>query len=159
MKRNKLILLGMLVLPWLSFPLLGKKTVKRFICSSIFISLIVKAESILARKRKWWWFFEKITPNFSGELPLIWGPFFIGSMWIMKFTYGKYLLYMLINFLIDAFFSFVLIDYLKKLGIGALVRLKKYQLLLIFLFKANLLYIFQILYEKTWMGNSIESNK
>lgn len=148
LRRPKIILIIMLIFPWITLPLLGKETIKRFFLAALFISLVVRVESIVARKRKWWWFFEKIHPNLSGEFPLIWGPFFIGSMWILKFTYGKLITYIITNLTIDTLFTYPLISILKKQGVGSLVRLKKYQLSILFFFKSLILYAFQFLREK-----------
>jgi hypothetical protein len=148
MKNNKMFLAGMLILPWLSLPLLGKKTVKRFLPSSLFICFFVLAESFLSRKRVWWWFYKKLHPKLIGEIPLIWGPFFIGSLWIMKVTYGKLFTYLASNFIVDTFFVYKVTGWFKQNGYASLVRLKKYQLSLIFLLKSVLMYVFQYVFEK-----------
>ncbi|WP_442599386.1 hypothetical protein [Neobacillus sp. D3-1R] len=147
MKNKKWMLIGMLIAPWFSLPLLGKKSFKRFLPAVIFINIVIFIESIIAYKRKWWWFYEKLHRKINGEFPLMWGPFFIGSFWIMKFTYGRFRLYMLTNFIIDSLFVFPGILILRKLGIASLVRLKHYQLLILFLYKAIILYIFQFFKE------------
>ncbi len=148
MKYSKPLLLLMLVLSWLSFPLLGKDTIKRFLPAGIFISLLVTVEDVIARKRKWWWWYEKIIPNVSGIVPFLWGPFLIGSMWILKLTYGRFTFYTILNLIIDSIFTFFMVDLLKKLGIASLIRLRKYQLSMLFFIKSLLLYGFQFVKEK-----------
>lgn len=147
--NSKVFLLAMLALPWLTLPLLGKKSVKRFLPASLFICLVVRLESIIAKKRRWWWFYEKIHPRMIGEFPLIWGGFLIGSMWILRLTYGKFLVYMVTNLIIDTLFTFPFVKFCKQMGILSLVRLKKYQLSLLFLLKSLLLYGFQYVKETT----------
>lgn len=147
MKNKKWILIGMLIAPWFSIPLLGRKAFTRFLPAVIFINFIIIIESIIAKKRTWWWFYEKLHPRLMGEFPLLWGPFFIGSFWILKFTYGRFGLYMLTNAIIDLLFVFPGVMILRKLGIASLVRLKHYQLLFIFLYKAVILYLFQFIKE------------
>ena len=94
-------------------------------------------------------FYEKLHPKLTGEFPLIWGPFLVGSIWILKLTYGKFFIYMILNLVIDSLFTYPFISFAKnKLGILSLVRLKKYQLSLLFLFKSLLLYGFQYVKEK-----------
>ncbi len=148
MKYSKPLLLLMFVLSWLSFPLIGKESIKRFLPAGLFISLIVTIEDVIARKRKWWWWYEKIIPNLSGIVPFLWGPFLIGSMWILKLTYGRFTLYTIINFFVDSIFTFFMVDWLKKLGIASLIRLPKYQLSMLFFVKSLLLYSFQYIKEK-----------
>ena len=148
LRKPKLILFFMLIFPWLTVPLLGKDTFKRYFLAGIFISLIVRMESMVAKKRKWWWFTEKIHPKLAGEFPLIWGPFLIGSMWILKFTYGKFFIYILTNLVVDTFFTYPFVKIMKSQGVGSLIRLKEYQLSILFFFKSLILYGFQFLREK-----------
>jgi hypothetical protein len=157
LKIVKPILLGMLGLSWLSIPLLGGKAIKRFLPASVLMSILVAFEMKLAKKRRWWWFFTKIHPKFSGGFPLTWGPFLVGSIWILRFTYGKFVWYVLLNLIIDTFFSYKFVDILKGLGIASLVRLKKYQLSILFFIKSLLLYGFQMIQEK--IGRCFSKNE
>lgn len=147
-KYSKSLLLLMMILPWFTVPLMGKEAFKRFLPAGLFISLIVRIVNFIAKKRKWWWWYQTLHPKISGVFPFIWGPFLIGSMWILKLTYGKFFRYMLLNLAIDGAFTYGLVYYLQKLGIASLVRLKKINLLLIFTVEALLLYGFQIIKDR-----------
>lgn len=141
-------MLLMTILPWITLPMIGKKTVSRFLPGAIFMAVYVTLEGVLATTRKWWRFHINLKPNVLGEMPLILGPFFVGSLWIMKFTYRKFKLYLVINLIIDSIFTYVMIDWFKKLGYVSLVRINKFQLSLIFLIKSFVMYGFQLLYDK-----------
>ncbi|MBT2682422.1 hypothetical protein [Bacillus sp. ISL-37] len=154
MKNLKLYIFLMAVLPWLSLPLLGRQTFRKFLPGTLFMAIYLIFEGRLAEKRKWWWFPFKIKPNVLGELPLIWGPFFIGSFWIMKYTYKKFNLYLLVNILIDSLFTYYGLDIFKKFGYVSLVRLTKFQLSIVFLIKTLVLYGFQVFYDKVIRGQS-----
>lgn len=144
MRKNKMILLVMMLLPWLSLPLLGKRTIKRFYPGALFIVVWVAVESIVAKKRMWWRIYERIIPKVIGEMPFIIGPFFVGSLWILKFTFGNFFRYLYLNFFLDTLFAFPGMYTLRKLGIASLVRLKPYQMVLLFMSKSVLMYGFQI---------------
>ncbi|WP_245805818.1 hypothetical protein [Bacillus alkalicellulosilyticus] len=148
MKSKNVIVVLMTVLPWLTVPFLGRTVFKRYFPATVFMSLYLLAEGRLAEKRKWWWFSYNVKPNVLGELPLIVGPFFIGSLWIMKYSYGKFGLYMLINAIVDGLFTYIGLSGFKKIGYVTLVRLSKHQLSLVFLIKTFVLYGAQVLYEK-----------
>ncbi|MCM3456671.1 hypothetical protein M3685_22485 [Heyndrickxia oleronia] len=149
MKKYKPYLAIALILPILTLPFLGRSTFKRFYPSVLFICSIVLLESIVAYKRVWWWFYNKIMPKpISDMFLIIAGPFFVGSLWILKFTYGKFKRYLAINFIIDTIFVYIIINLFKKIGYGSLVRIKRYQFLSLFLLKAILLYMFQFVREK-----------
>jgi hypothetical protein len=144
----KALLPAMMILSWLTIPLLGQKAIKRYLPASILMAFVVWLEGKLARKQKWWWYFIKIHPKVSGGFPLIWGPFLIGSIWILRLTYGKFKWFLLLNLFIDTIFIYKFIDTLKDLGIASLIRLKKYQLSILFFVKSLLLYGFQIILDR-----------
>lgn len=153
LKMAKALLPAMMVLSWLTIPLLGKKSIKRFLPTSMLMAIIVWLEGRLAKKRKWWWYYVKIHPKLPGGFPLTWGPFLIGSMWILRLTYGKFKWYLLLNLAVDTVFTYKFVDMLKDLGIASLVRLKKYQLSILFFLKSLLLYGFQVIREKVTIWN------
>ncbi|KAB7664314.1 hypothetical protein [Bacillus sp. B1-b2] len=144
----KKILYAMIMIPWLSIPFLGIPSLKRFLPGALTMSMYLVLEGRLAEKRKWWWFPFTVKPNVLGELPLIFGPFLVGSLWILKYTYGKKYIYLLVNLLVDTFFSFIVTGWLKKLGYVTLIRLSKFQLSIVFLIKTVVLYLSQFLFEK-----------
>ncbi|MGD6845605.1 hypothetical protein ACQCVH_24270 [Bacillus infantis] len=147
-KAAKVLLPAMMVLSWLTIPLLGKKAIKRYLPASIMMAIIVSLESILARKRKWWRYYVKIHPKLPGGFPLTWGPFLIGSIWILRLTYGRFKWYLLLNLAVDTVFTYKFVNLLKGLRVASLVRLKKYQLSILFFVKSLLLYGFQMIREK-----------
>jgi hypothetical protein len=148
MRYLKSFLALMTILSWLSLLLMGKVTVKRFLPAGLFITVVVAIEDLIAQKLNWWRWYVKLHPQLSGIVPFLLGPFFIGSLWILKLTYGKFFRYIILNLMVDSIFTYVLVDWLKKLGISSLVRLKKYQLSLLFFLKSLLLYGFQFAKEK-----------
>lgn len=147
MRRHKNFIILLAILPWLSVPFLSGKTLKKFIPGVSFITLYVIAEGWLAEKKKWWWFFHKAKPNVLGELPLIAGPFIVGSFWTLKLTYGNFKRYFITNLIIDSFFTYIMVGVFKRMGYATLVRLSKFKLSLLFLIKSLSMYGFQYGYE------------
>ncbi|WP_223589355.1 hypothetical protein [Neobacillus bataviensis] len=148
MKHNKMLLLILMILPWLSVPFLGKRTIKRFFPGALFMGAWITVESILAKKRVWWRFTDKLIPGVMGEIPFIVGPFFVGSLWIFKLTFGNFFRYLIVNLITDVLFTFLGMHFLRRLGIVSLVRMKHYQMSLLFMAKSVLMYIFQGSIEK-----------
>jgi hypothetical protein len=148
MKHNKLFLLVLMLVPWLSVPMLGKRNFKRFLPGAFFMVVWIAVESILAKRRAWWRFHEKLIPNSMGELPFLLGPFLIGSIWILKFTFGNFFRYLIVNLVTDFLFVYPGMFALKRMGIISLVRLKHYQMGILFMAKAVLMYGFQAIAEK-----------
>lgn len=147
MKYSKALQLLMMILPWFTIPMLGERAFKRFLPSGLFISFMVRIVNIVAKKRRWWWWYQTIHPQLSGVYPFMLGPFLVGSLWILKWTYGKFLRYMILNLIFDSFFTYIVVPYLTKFGIASLVRMKKIQLMYVFTFLSSLLYISQLLKE------------
>lgn len=143
MRKNKMILLVMMILPWLSVPFIGRRAIKRFYPGALFIIVWVAVESIFAKKRVWWRIYEKLIPNVIGEMPFMVGPFFVGSLWILKFTFGNFMRYLYLNLFLDTLFAYPGMFILKKLGIASLVRLRPYQMVILFMSKSVLMYGFQ----------------
>lgn len=139
-----------MILSWFTVPFAGKASLKRFLPASLFMAIIVRMVNFIAKRRKWWWWYEKIHPSVSGSFPFVWGSFLIGSLWIMKFTYGNFLKYMGLNLIADLTFTYVVEPYLQKFGIASLVRMKKIQLMYVFTVLAFLLYGFQLFIERVF---------
>jgi hypothetical protein len=71
--------------------------------------------------------------------------FFIGTLWILKFTNGNFKKYMLVNAVIDTGFVYVLMNFMQKFNIMRLIKLEKYQFLFLFFLKLLSIYGFQYL--------------
>lgn len=158
MKYSKQLLVLMMILSWFSLAFAGKESIKRFLPASLFMAIIVRVVNIIAKKRKWWWWYEKIHPFVSGSFPFVWGSFFVGSLWIMKFTYGNFIKFMGLNLIAHSAFTYVIEPYLQRFGIASLVRMKTIQLMYVFMVLAFLLYGFQLIKEKALVKREISLN-
>lgn len=148
MDNKKRFLLLLMLLPWLTVPFLGKQTIKRFSLTSLFMGVVVVFQSLISRKRGWWRVYPTLHPNLMGEIPFIVGPFFVGAIWILKFTYGKFLRFTFLNLGVDFFHIYIFEGWLKKMGIASLIRLKRYQALILYTLSAVMMYGFQFLIDK-----------
>ena len=148
MNNKRKYVLVIMLLPWLTVPFIGKKAMKRFSLTSIFIGLLFGLQSVYAHKKGWWRVYPQLFPNVMGEVPFIIGPFFVGAIWILKFTFGKFLRYTLLNLGVDFFHIFVFVKWLQRMGIASLIRLKDYQALVLFSANAVIMYGFQWLIDK-----------
>ena len=94
---------------------------------------------------RWVILLERINSYFSGEFSFNIGPHLVGSMWILKWTYGNFKRFILLNAIVDVIFTFPLISLLKKLKVVTLVRLNNWQFFVYIFYKAFLLYGLQYL--------------
>ena len=157
--KTKWYLIGVAIIPWVSIPFMDKHSIKRFLPVSIFMGILLIGESLLARKKMWWSIYKKPHPNIMGEAPLILGPYIVGSMWMLRLGFGNIFRFSILNLCVHLFFVYVLMDWFKGIGYWSLVRLKKYQLLLLFIIEAIILYVAQIIFESSKKSNPPNSHE
>lgn len=155
MKYVKPFLVLMTVLSWFSLAFAGKKSVKRFLPTSLFMAIIVTVVQFIAKKRRWWLWYGKKHPSVLASFPFTWGTFFAGSLWIMKFAYGNIIRYIGLNLIVHLAFTYVGEHILKKFGVASLVRMKKIQLMYVLTMLALLLYGFHFVKEKELVKRNV----
>nr|WP_263327020.1 hypothetical protein [Neobacillus sp. Marseille-Q6967] len=146
-KIQRLVNVTIVLLSWLTLPFFGLRNTKRFLPASFCIFLIEFITTLIGKKRKWWVFYNKPKAFLFGEFPYLIGPFFVGSLWILKWTYGNFKMFILLNAIVDAFFASPIAKFAKKIKHYKLVRLNGFQFFLYYFSKAFLLYWFQYLFE------------
>lgn len=148
LKNRWFVNIAMILLSWLSLPFIGRSSIKKFFPASILIVIFEAFNVLIGKKRKWWVFYNNPNSYISGEFPFNVGPFLIGTIWILKWTYGNFKKFILLNTIVDAFFAFVIPKLLEKLKVAKLVRLNNFQFFLYMFYKAFILYGFQYIVEK-----------
>ncbi|HZG70669.1 MAG TPA: hypothetical protein VEY51_03955 [Chondromyces sp.] len=146
-KSQWLFRIATVLLPWLSVPLLGVRNVKRFLPASILVWIMGIIDVQIGKKRRWWTFYYRPSSYLFNEFMYHVGPFLVGSMWILKWTYGNLMNFTLLNTVVDAFFAGPITSYSKKLKVYKRVRLNPFQFFFYFFYKSFFLYAFQYLYE------------
>jgi hypothetical protein len=136
-----------IVFPWLSLLLLGKRNSKRFFPAAFGTVIYEIIHQMIGNKRKYWIFYDKRSSFLSNELPFSIGPYVPLSMWILKMSYGNFKKFLLLNVISDGFFAVPLIQFLKKTKIANLHQLNAFQFFLYLFHKAFLLYGLQYLAE------------
>ncbi|HYK73150.1 MAG TPA: hypothetical protein VEV44_08515 [Pseudoneobacillus sp.] len=147
-KRHKLFNLTIIMIPWLSLLLIGKHNMKRYSLAGVFIVIFEIINHMYGHKKKWWKFYDKPKSFLKDELPFSVGPYMPLSMWILKFSFGNFKKFVLLNGLADGLFAFIFMDVLKKFKIIRLNRLNHFQFFIYLHYKAYLLYGVQYLFEK-----------
>ncbi len=141
--KNKLYIVLIMLISWIFLLITDKEAFKKYLPASIFMSMLVYMESLMAEKLNWWKITTKLIPNLNGNLPFVVGPFLSGSLWILKFTYKNLFLYIIVNFIVDTMFVYPFYTIFKRLGIWKLIKINQFQLSLLFFGKSMLMYIFQ----------------
>lgn len=103
--RTHLLLL-ILIFPWLSIPFIGKRAIKKYLPAAIFICTITSAIDLFGEKKKLWRFYRGIPPLNSMNF-FNFGPYFVTSLCMLRMTYGNFLIYMIVNFVLHFCFIFL----------------------------------------------------
>jgi phosphatidylglycerophosphatase A len=147
-RRHKVFNLSIILIPWLSMLFLGKRNLRRYSLAGVFIVIFEIINHLYGHKRNWWKFYDKRKSFIRDELPFSVGPYMPLSMWILKYSYGNFKKYVLLNMISDGLFAFLFIDILKKFKIISLGRLNHLQFFVYLHYKAYILYGIQYLFEK-----------
>ena len=148
---------AIVILSWVTLPLLGSKNIKRFLPASIFILLVEIFHAWIGKKQRWWVFYNRPKSFLFGEVPFQIGPFLAISMWILKWTYGKFIRFILLNGVINALFAYPFTYLARKFRYYTLVRFSNFQFFLYFFSKAFLLYGVQYLIENHKVKEKLKS--
>ncbi|AST90764.1 hypothetical protein BC6307_05440 [Sutcliffiella cohnii] len=146
--KTRMLLLGVAIIPWFSVPLMGKQSFKRFFPMSLFMGILIIGETLLAHKYCWWKIHKRPHKKVVGEIPLIIGPYIVGSLWMLKLGYGNILRFSFLNLSTHLFIVYKVMKWLKKIRYWTLVNMNSFQFLSLFVMEAFILYIGQFLYDK-----------
>lgn len=147
LKNQWLLNFAMIVFSWLSLSFYGWHNIKKFLPATLLVLCLEAFNVQIGKKRRWWLFYNKPKSYVTGELPFNVGPFFAFSMWVLKWSYGNFKQFLLLNAISHAFFAFILMSLMKKLKVIKLVRINNVQFFFYFFYKAFFLYRFQYMIE------------
>lgn len=153
-KRHKIFNLVIIIVPWATLLFIGKRSLKRFSFAGAFIVIFEILNHLYGHKRNWWKFYDKRKSFIRDELPFSVGPYMPLSLWLLKYSYGNFKKFVLLNVISDGLFAFFFIDILKKMKIIRLNGLNHIQFFIYLHYKAYLLYGFQYLFEKIKLKRS-----
>ncbi|MEH7443568.1 hypothetical protein V7201_14755 [Bacillus sp. JJ1122] len=148
---NKVLLWGMLILPWFTLFFLKKEGIKRYMPVAIFASLLMTVYNVFAYNQKHWEIKVMIIPLLK---PLfvsgLFGGFLIVTIWIFYYTYGHFWKYLTTNIVADFMFAIFPIHYLfqEKLGIYQLHNITPLGRFTLFVLFSLLIYLYQMWQEE-----------
>jgi hypothetical protein len=147
-KVQRIINVAMVLIAWSTVPLIGLQNLKRFLPVSILIGIVEVINAEIGKKGRWWIFYNKPNSYLFNEFPFNIGVFFVFSLWLMKWSYGKFTKFILLNAIGNAFFAYPFAKFARKIKYFSLVRLNHLQFFFYFFSKVILFYGFQYMFEK-----------
>ncbi|SDF29723.1 hypothetical protein [Sporomusa acidovorans] len=112
---NQVILWGTFIVPWLSLFLMPREDIKRFIGAGLlggFLSILVSEAGVA----NGWWYFRETTYPLAMMSSYTYGLFPVIPIWILKFTYGHWQLYMVVEAIANLIFSFFILPWFGSRG-------------------------------------------
>ncbi|NYE07521.1 hypothetical protein F4694_004332 [Bacillus niacini] len=148
-KKNQMLLnITLVMVSWLSIPFLGSRTIKRYFPAAILSIVLCSLDLQIGKRRKWWTFYNNPHSSLKNELPFLFGPMFAMAFLTLKWSYGNFKKFMLLNAIGGVIFTFPVTQFFTKLKLYKLVKINHLQFFLYFYYKAFFLYGFQYLFEK-----------
>jgi len=152
---NYIFLWGTIILPWLTFPLLNKGEIKRYMPVALLGSLLATIVAEVAVSLHWWIVKDNIFP-FHNIAPYIYGVFPVGIIWIFKYTKKHFVVFMLVNAALDFVLSYFVLRYTAQSGILAVPDLNSasLRLFMVCMTEAVILYFYQLWQEEQLVSSS-----
>jgi len=97
--------------PWLSLFFMKKEEIKRWMPVAMFALVLTVIIHEVGTTLGFWATRESIFP-FHQMMPYYFGTMPVLTMWVFKFTYGRFGMYFIINTILDIGFNFFLLNYL-----------------------------------------------
>lgn len=113
---NQAILWGTLILPWLTLLFMPKEDIKRYI-SAGFLSTIMCIIVIEAGIRYGWWAIRETTFPFAVIPTYAYGFFPVVPMWLLKYIFGRFWLYLSVDTILNIVFAFAILPWFARRGI------------------------------------------
>lgn len=124
MRKKRIFNLLMVGIPWFSVLFIGKRSFFRFLPIASFVSLFLCLYSAVANSRKWWVNKSPIIPGNQIDFTYIFGPYFVGTIWIFKLTYGNFRKYLITNLIVNTFNLFPFFYLSERFGMVKFVKMK-----------------------------------
>jgi hypothetical protein len=144
-----LIRITLLLVPWLTVFFIPTNVFKKYTPVAIFASFLVAINCMLSVPFKWWTVKGGLLNKVMNDLSFILGPFFIGTIWIFRLTFGKFWLYLLTNTFMDLFLAYPINWILQRLKVYKLVNFKSKHVFILSIFFAIVIYPYQLFISRT----------
>lgn len=113
---NQVLLWVMVIVPFLSLSLMDKEDIKRYIPAGLFSSFLLVILQEVGVANNWWYFRETIYP-LAVFTPFTESVDLIVPMWVLRFTYGRFWYYIVVEIVGNVVFFFMILPWFASRGI------------------------------------------
>lgn len=151
---NQIILWSMFFLPWLTLFFMKKEDIKHYMPVALFAIITTVIIHDTGLTFGYWTVQESAFP-LNQTFPYFYGTVPVLTMWIIKFTYDRYWLYILVYAILGLGFAFTLLNnFFPNRGIYSLIGITSFQVWLVYLVHVSLLYVYH-----SWQTGAFVSTK
>lgn len=140
--------LSLLLISWATLLLYPKRSFRRFLPVTLFVTGLVSILLVISHPYKLWKVSGGIGTRLYNDLSFTLGPFFVANLWVFKLAHGNLWQYLGINLVIDYLLAFPVSNLFRKMNIYQLERLKPVYFFSVIYFFAILAYGFQYYFQK-----------
>ncbi|MCM2603344.1 hypothetical protein [Rossellomorea marisflavi] len=144
---NQILQWLLFLMPLASLLLIKEKVFKRFLPVALFVTIINTLFYQAAYHYNWWRELGLFDWDKIANIPWVYSAYLIATIWIFKFTYGRFKIYLLTNLILDGVYIYIWYPILQKLGL-AISELSPHISYLLMVGVAILIYLFQMWFEK-----------
>lgn len=139
---NQLVLWSILILPWLSLIFVPQKDIKRYMPAALFTALTNIIIVDMGVSWNWWTIKESVYP-LNEILPLAFA-FLAIEIWILKYTYGKFILFVFTEASLSLVFVLLIQPWLSQRGIWIRINVTNFLAYVPAIFQFILIYLYQM---------------
>jgi hypothetical protein len=123
-----IILWTLFVIPWLSLVFINRSDLRRYMPVALFVTVINTLIYQVAYYYNWWREVGLFEWDKIASISWVYSAYLVATIWIFRFTYGKFWLYFIINLLLDGIYVFVWYPIQRNLGMasGEMARFNVY---------------------------------
>jgi len=140
---NQVILWSMIIVPWLSLFFMPKDDLKRFMPAGLFIMATGTFIQEVGLSLNMFVIRQNVFP-FYVQLPIAYGIMPIATMWLLKFTYGRFWLYALSELIFSIVFSYLVLPWLSTRGTQVMINATSLKLLIPTIPHFIIIYLYQM---------------
>jgi len=116
---NQIILWSLLVVPWLSLIFLERSLIRRYMPVALFVTVINTLVYQAAYYYNWWRESGLFGWDKVANVPWVYSAYLVATIWIFRYTYGRFWLYLIVNLIIDGGYVFGWYPIQIKLGMAS----------------------------------------
>lgn len=139
---NQTLYWASFVIAWASVPFLKREELRRYMPVALFCMVVFTFLLEAGITLHWWAVMEAAFPLVNMPL-FVYGSYLVGTIWIFKFTYGRFWAYLATNIILDFILIFFILDWMVQRGVCQFY-ISYFQVLLITTLLAILIYGYQI---------------